>query len=119
MNLKENVAKLVSELLVIAAVSGIGELVGLFDGVRNDRPLVLLAVPRALAPEAPSDLVEADERLGPMLGAPGGFAGLGAHPLEEFFLYPEQLETTYGARQVVFDSQSFLACALITLPAPF
>jgi len=61
-DLKEDVAELVAQLLVIAALRGVGKLVGLFDGVSDDRALVLLAVPRALAAQAPGDLVEALER---------------------------------------------------------
>ena len=57
-DLEEDVAELVEQLGVIAALRRIGELVGLLDRVRDDRSLVLLAVPRALAPEAVGDLVE-------------------------------------------------------------
>ena len=58
-DLEEDVAELVEQLGVVAAVGRVGELVGLLDGVRDDRPLVLLAVPRALDPQAPRQLVEA------------------------------------------------------------
>ena len=60
-DLKEDVAELVEELRVVAAVGGVGELVGLLDGVGDDRALVLLAVPGALAAQAARDLVEALE----------------------------------------------------------
>ncbi|MEJ7718696.1 MAG: hypothetical protein WKF31_12300 [Thermoleophilaceae bacterium] len=48
-DLEEHVAELVHELLVVARVGGVGQLVGLLDRVGHDRALVLLAVPRALA----------------------------------------------------------------------
>ena len=57
-DLEEHVAQLVEELGVVVAVRGGGELVGLLDGVGDDRALVLLAVPRALAPQAAGQLVE-------------------------------------------------------------
>jgi hypothetical protein len=60
-DLEENVAELVGELGVVAALGGVGQLVGLLDGVRDDRALVLLAVPRALAPQGPRQLVEASD----------------------------------------------------------
>ena len=63
-DLEEDVAELVEQLRVVAAVGRVGELVGLLDRVRDDRALVLLAVPGALAPQAAGDLVEARERLG-------------------------------------------------------
>ena len=47
-HLEEHVAELVEELGVVARVRGVGELVGLLDGVGHDRALVLLAIPRAL-----------------------------------------------------------------------
>ena len=48
-DLEQDVAELVEQLGVVAAVGGVGQLVGLLDRVRDDRALVLLAVPRALA----------------------------------------------------------------------
>jgi hypothetical protein len=60
-DLEEHVAELVAQLGVVAGVGGIGELVGLLDGVRDDRALVLLAIPRALAPQAAGQLVEAGD----------------------------------------------------------
>ncbi len=57
-DLEEHVAELVEQLGVVAGMGGVGELVGLLDRVRHDRALVLLAVPRALAPQAARDLVE-------------------------------------------------------------
>ena len=47
-DLEEDVAELVEQLGVVAGVRRGGELVGLLDRVRDDRALVLLAVPRAL-----------------------------------------------------------------------
>ena len=41
----------------------VGQLVGLLDRVRHDRPLVLLAVPRALLAQAPGDRIEPRQRL--------------------------------------------------------
>jgi hypothetical protein len=49
-DLEEDVAELVEQLGVVAAGGGVGELVGLLDGVRDDRALVLLAVPGAFPP---------------------------------------------------------------------
>ena len=60
-HLKKHVAQLVEQLGVITLVRRVGKLVGLLERVRNDRPLVLFAVPRALAPEPTGDLVKADE----------------------------------------------------------
>ena len=60
-DLEEDVAELVAELRVVAALGGVGELVGLLDRVRDDRALVLLAVPGALPPQPAGDLVEALE----------------------------------------------------------
>ena len=68
-DLEEDVAELVEQLLVVAARGRVGQLVGLLDGVRDDRALVLLAVPGALAAQAAGDLVEAGQRRG---GARGG-----------------------------------------------
>ena len=58
-HLEQDVAELVEQLGVVAGVRGVGELVGLLDGVRHDRALVLLAVPRALDAQAARELVEA------------------------------------------------------------
>jgi len=57
-DLEQDVAQLVDQLGVVAGVRGVGQLVGLLDGVGDDRALVLLAVPRAVAAQAPRDLVE-------------------------------------------------------------
>ena len=50
-DLEQHVAELVQQLGVVAGVGGVGQLVGLLDRVRDDRALVLLAVPRALQPQ--------------------------------------------------------------------
>ena len=60
-DLEEHVAELVAQLGVVAGVGGVGQLVGLLDGVGHDRALVLLAVPRALAPQAAGELVQAGD----------------------------------------------------------
>src|SRR3954452_19005427 len=67
-HLEEDVAELVEQLGVVAGVRRVGELVGLLDGMRDDRALVLLAVPRALQPQAPCEGVEAPQRLDDLLG---------------------------------------------------
>ena len=61
-DLEEHVAELVEQLGVVAGVRCVGELVGLLDGVRDDRALVLLTVPRALLAEATRDLVQPPQR---------------------------------------------------------
>ena len=61
-HLEEHVAELVEQLRVVVAVRGGGELVRLLDGVRDDRALVLLAVPGALAPQPAGQRVEARDR---------------------------------------------------------
>ena len=45
-DLEQHVAELIQQLGVVASVGGVGQLVGLLERVRNDRALVLLAVPR-------------------------------------------------------------------------
>src|SRR5690349_23650717 len=62
-HLEEDVAELVAQLLVIAQLRGLCQLVGLLNGVRHDRALVLLTVPGALASQSTGDLVEALERV--------------------------------------------------------
>ena len=63
-DLEEDVAELVEQLGVVALVGRVGELVGLLDGVRDDRALVLLAVPGALHAQSARELVEAPEGVG-------------------------------------------------------
>ena len=68
MDLEQHVAELVEQLGVVAAMGGVGELVGLLDGVRDDRALVLLAIPGALAPQPAGDRVQSRYRFGGGLG---------------------------------------------------
>ena len=79
-DLEQHVAQLVDELGVVTAFRGVGQLVGLLDRVRDDRALVLLAVPRALAAQPPRDLVEAGERFERFAVHPGYGVGTGAPP---------------------------------------
>ena len=76
-DLEEDVAELVEELRVVAGVGRVGELVGLLDGVRDDRALVLLAVPGALHAQPARELVEASEGVGDV-GPAHGFRTLAA-----------------------------------------
>ena len=62
--LEEQVAELVEELGGVAGVGGVGDLVGLLDRVRHDRPGRLLAIPGAVAAQALRQLLQLDERLG-------------------------------------------------------
>ena len=62
-HLEEHVAELVEQLRVVAVVRGLRQLVRLAHRVRDDRTLVLLAVPRALAPQLPGQLVETLNRV--------------------------------------------------------
>jgi hypothetical protein len=61
-DLEEDVAELVEQLRVVTRVRGRRELVGLLDRVRDDRALVLLAVPRALRAQAAGERIEALNR---------------------------------------------------------
>ena len=72
-DLEQHIAKLVEQLGVIAPLSGIGQLVGLLDRVGDDRALVLLTVPRAFAPQAAGDRVQALHRGGGVLAAVGHY----------------------------------------------
>ena len=62
-DLEQHVAELVEQLRVVTRLRGGGELVRLPDRVRDDRALVLLAVPRALAPQLPGQLVKPRDRV--------------------------------------------------------
>jgi hypothetical protein len=62
--LEEQVAHLAEQLLVVTLERGVRDLVGLLDRVRHDRPLGLLAVPRAVSTEALRQLLELDEGVG-------------------------------------------------------
>src|SRR5207247_3805285 len=57
-HLEQQVAQLVRKLCVIPADRRVGNLVRLFDGVRDDRPLGLLSIPWAVAPQPPGQLLE-------------------------------------------------------------
>ena len=48
---------------VVLAVRGVSELVGLLDGMGNDRALVLFPIPRAFRAQPASDRVEPSQRL--------------------------------------------------------
>jgi hypothetical protein len=63
-HLEEQVAELVRKLCVIPADCRISDLVGLLDGVRNDRALGLLTIPGTLTAQPLGQLLEVDERLG-------------------------------------------------------
>jgi hypothetical protein len=67
--LEEQVAELVEQLGVVARERGVGDLVGLLDGVGHDRARGLLAVPGAVPPQPPRQLLELDERIGERHGA--------------------------------------------------
>src|SRR5207253_1148606 len=58
--LEEQVAELVDELRVVPGEGRVRHLVGLLDGVRDDRAHRLLAVPRALTAQALGELLELD-----------------------------------------------------------
>jgi len=62
-DLEEQVAELVAELDRVVGEGCVGDLVGLLDGVRDDRARGLLAVPGAFRPQAPGQLSELDELL--------------------------------------------------------
>ena len=63
-DLEQDVAQLVEHLGVVARMRGVGQLIRLLDRVRNDRALVLLAVPGAVAPQPARYLVERDKGAG-------------------------------------------------------
>ena len=62
-DLEEQVAELVEELLGPVGERRVSDLVGLLDRVRHDRPRRLLAVPGAVAPQALGQLLEIEERV--------------------------------------------------------
>ena len=62
-DLEEEVAELVEQLRRRVRQRGVGDLVGLLDRVRDDRPRGLLPVPGAVAPKPARQLVQLDERL--------------------------------------------------------
>ena len=62
-DLEEQIAELVEELLVVAGERGICDLVGLLDRMRDDRARRLLAVPRAVAAQPLGQPLQVEERL--------------------------------------------------------
>jgi hypothetical protein len=56
--LEEEIAELVLELRVVAGERCVGDLVGLFDGMRDDRARRLLAVPGTVAAQALGQLLK-------------------------------------------------------------
>jgi hypothetical protein len=75
-DLEEHVAELVEQLGVVAGMRRGGELIGLLDRVRDDRALVLLAIPRALLAQAAGERIKALDRRCGVLGV-AQFAGVG------------------------------------------
>jgi hypothetical protein len=115
-DLEEHVAELVEHLGVVARVGGVRELVRLLDRVRDDRALVLLTVPGAVAPQAARYLVKSEQGAG---GLPVHYfpvvvdgAGVGCGALPEAGALVEvdlafgaflQLSITKPLAQSVFD----------------
>jgi len=62
-DLEEEVAQLVEQLLVVAGERGVRDLVGLLDRVRDDRRRSLLAIPGALAAQPLRQVLEIEEGL--------------------------------------------------------
>ena len=62
-DLEEQVAELVEQLLVVAGERRVGDLVRLLDGVRDDRARGLLAIPRALAAQPLRQRLQLEEGL--------------------------------------------------------
>ena len=62
-DLEEQVAELVEQLLVGARERGVRDLVGLLDRVRHDRRRRLLAVPGTVAPKALCQTLQVEQRL--------------------------------------------------------
>ena len=65
--LKEEIAELVDELVVVGSQHRVGDFVGLLDGVRDDRLRGLRPVPRTVPPEAFRQLLEVDESAGELV----------------------------------------------------
>ncbi len=62
-DLEEQVAELVEQLLVVAGERRVGDLVRLLDRVRHDRAGGLLAVPRTVAAETLRQVLELEQGL--------------------------------------------------------
>jgi hypothetical protein len=67
-DLEQHVPQLVEDLAVVVGMHGVGQLVGLLEGVRDDRAGILLAVPGAFAAQPPGQLIEAFQRRGDVCG---------------------------------------------------
>ena len=67
-DLEEQVAELVLELRRVTVQRSVGDLVGLLDRVRNDRPDRLLAVPRAVAAKPLGQALKFEEGFGELFG---------------------------------------------------
>jgi hypothetical protein len=65
--LKEEVAELVLELAGVTGERGVGNLVRLFDRVRDDRPRRLLPVPRTVAAQPLGQRLKFEKCLGELL----------------------------------------------------
>ena len=70
-HLEQQVAELVGELGRVTADRRVGDLVCLLDGVRDDGDRGLLAIPGAVLPQAPRQLVQVEERTRERLVAHG------------------------------------------------
>lgn len=91
-------------------LGGVGQLVGLLDGVRDDRSLVLFAVPRTFAPQTAGELVQAPERLGDL--RPVGAHGRGVSPSQ-----PEVLVVLLGVVAAAVDVVELPVAVLVVLGA--
>jgi hypothetical protein len=98
--LEEQVSELVLELGRVVAERGIRDLVRLLDGVRNDRPRRLFAVPRAVAPEALGQLLQLEKSVGEL-------CAVGAQPVVALSVAVGLNPTWYA----VSSSRSFLMSA--------
>src|SRR4029453_18422183 len=63
-DLEQQVSELVGELRIVTADGCVRNLVRLFDRVRDDRPLRLLAIPRTVTAQPLSQRLQLNERLG-------------------------------------------------------
>ena len=63
-HLEQKVAELVEQLLVVIGDGGVGDLVSLLDGVRDDGARRLLAVPGTLAAQPLGQALQFEEGLG-------------------------------------------------------
>jgi len=59
--LEQKVPELVLELFVVGRERGVRDLIGLLDRMRDDRLRRLLAIPRAIAPQALGQALEIEE----------------------------------------------------------